>query len=90
MSLNLWSQEKKNEKNYTRSSFEVTIVRVPEPPALGIQYNEVDDNPYDGILTYSKSDVENNETLQENIPSTSSVLSTITSFKINNIISGKL
>jgi len=65
------------------------IVQLPEPPALSIQYNDVDDNPYDG-LAYSKSNVENNETLQENIPSTSSIVSTITSFKINNIMSGKL
>lgn len=61
------------------------IIQLPEPPTLDIQYNV--DNPYD--ITHSNSDVENNETLFEDVPSTSSVVSSITSFKINNIIPGK-
>jgi len=63
------------------------IVQLPEPPALDIQYNDVD-NPNDSV-THSKSDGENNKTLQENIPSTSTVVSTITPFEINNITPGK-
>lgn len=63
-----------------------TIVQLPEPPALGIQYNI--DNPYE-ITAHSESGVETNDTLVEDVPPTSSVVSTITSFTINNIIPGK-
>lgn len=72
MSLILWSQKKKMkkitvaDKVYTNLT---PIVQLPEPPALDIHYNV--DNLYD--ITHSKSDVENNETLLEDEPSTSSL-----------------
>ena len=63
-----------------------TIVQLPEPPALGIEYNI--DNSYE-ITAHSKSGVETNDTLVEDVSPTSSAVSTITSFTINNIIPGK-
>lgn len=62
------------------------IIQLPEPPELDIHYNV--DKPYN--VTHSGSDEENNnESLLEDVPSTSSAASSITPFKINNILPGK-
>lgn len=63
------------------------IIQLPEPPELDIHYNVDKSN---NTISHSESDEENNnESLLEDVPSTSSVMSTITPFKISSIVPGK-
>lgn len=62
------------------------IIESPQPPELYIQLRV--DNPYHEYQTHIESEAENSQNQIESTPSTS-VVSAITLFEINNLMFGK-